>query len=698
MSAKPSIREEIQWRAKLTFGLIFLIGSLIAAQIFVVQVFQKKKWMNKVAKVQRKPMQIKATRGNIYAADGSSLLATSVPRYRVGLDVTRAKPKYFTDSLGKLARLMADFFGDRSATEYRELIMNARNGGKLRFVAFGNRLVDFQEMEEIKKYPFFREGPMKGGGKFEQLNRRVMPFDDMALRSIGKLDRDTQTKGDFGIEFSFNNYLAGRDGVGLFQRLAGGVWKPIEDTPEVRPEAGQDVVTTIDVNFQDIVESSLRNQVVSTNAKYGSAIVMEVSTGQIKAITNLSRRTKNDQTYYTEDFNYAVKGGTDPGSTFKLASMVAILEKSKLRLDDFASTCNGSIMHNNIEMKCSEEHGSQTVRQVFEHSCNVGIYTLVKQYFGFSRADNFVSYLSNFKLDKPVGFQLKGETDPIIINGKSSTFSSTTVPWMSIGYESRLTPLQMLTFYNAIANNGHWVQPYIVKEIREADRVVEKFEGRKEDGQICSDRTIKMVHEMMKGVVENGTAKNINTGFCKVAGKTGTSQKRENGYVQGQYYTAFIGFFPADNPKYSCAVIIDEPQGSNLYARDVAAPVFRTIADKIFAYDVAIHPAKNKNSNIQKIESHEQSGYAEDFRTVGETLGLLNVPNNAGWAAAVKNGNGIGWRKVNETADIPNVEGMTLRDAIYLLENKGYKVKYSGLGKVADYAVQHPKTVSLVLQ
>lgn len=697
MSAKPSIREEIQWRAKLTFGLIFLIGTLITAQIFVVQNFQKAKWMDKVAKVQRKPMQIKATRGNIYAADGSSLLATSVPRYRVGIDVTRAKPKDLNAQLDSLSNLLADFFQDRTARQYRELIMNARKGGKVRFVVLGDRLVDFTEKEKIKKFPFFREGAMKGGGKFEQLNRRVMPFDDMALRSIGKLDRDTQTHGDFGVEFSFNNYLAGRDGVGLFQRLAGGVWKPVEDSPEVRPDAGQDVVTTIDINFQDIVESSLRNQVVSTNAKYGSAIVMEVATGQIKAITNLSRRAKDGETYYTEDFNYAVKGGTDPGSTFKLATMVAILEKSHLKADDFAATCEGSIKHNNIEMTCDAKHGSQTVQQVFERSCNVGIYNLVKQYFGFSRANDFAAYLSKLKLDQPVGFQLKGETSPIIKNSKSSTFSSTTIPWMAIGYESRLTPLQMLTFYNAIANGGQWVQPYIVKEIREADRTIEIFKGKKE-GQICSDRTIKIVHQMMKGVVENGTAQNINTGFCKVAGKTGTSQKRENGYVKGQYYTAFIGFFPADAPRYSCAVIIDEPQGINVHARDVAAPVFRTIADKVFAYDVAMHPAKNRSVSVQKITSHEQSGYAEDFRAVGETLGLQNVPSNAGWTTAVKNGNKVVWRKINENVDIPNVSGMTLRDAIYLLENKGFRVQYSGLGKVAEYAIVQPKVVSLVLQ
>jgi cell division protein FtsI (penicillin-binding protein 3) len=699
MSPKTSIREEIQFRAKVTFGIVFLIGSLVAAQIFVIQTVQKKKWMNKVEKMQRKPMKIKATRGNIYAADGSSLLATSVPRYRVGIDVTRAKQKYLDAKLDSLTYQLANFFHDRSAEEYKELILNARNGGKLQFVALGDHLVDFQERQTIKKFPFFREGPMNGGGKFEQLNRRVMPFDDMALRSIGKLDRDTQTKGDFGIEFSFNNYLAGRDGIGFFQRLAGGVWKPLEDSPEVRPEAGLDVVTTVDVNFQDIVESALRNQVVSSNAKYGSAIVMEIATGEIKAITNLSRRSDSTHTFYLEDFNYAVRGGTDPGSTFKLATMVALMEKTRINLDDNAGFCGGSIMHNKTEMTCSESHGNQTVRQVFEHSCNIGIYNLVKNNFGFSNADNFVAYLKRFKLDQPVGFQLKGETEPIIKNRKSSTFSNTTIPWMSIGYETRLTPLQMLTFYNAIANNGHWVQPFIVKEIREADKVIEKFEGNKDPNPICSERTAKLAQEMMRGVVEHGTAMNINTGFCKVAGKTGTSRKRENGYVKDQYYTAFIGYFPADNPKYSCAVIIDEPQGVNLYARDVAAPVFRTIADKIFAYDVALHPAKNKPSNIQKIESQEQTGYAEDFRTVSEELGLQNAPTTAGWVKAKKNGNSVAWRKIEDAdRDLPNLAGMTLRDAMHILENKGFRVRYSGIGKVVDFAIVQPKVVALVLK
>ncbi len=698
MSSKKSIRDQIIFRATIAFLFSVFFTLLIFAQLYVIQFPQKEKWLAKVKKVERKPMKIKATRGNIFASDGKSLLATSVPRYRVGLDITRAKPKYFKEKIDSLAYLLANFFEDKTAAEYKELIVNARSEKKLIFVTLGNRLIDFQEKERIKKFPFFREGPMKTGGKFEQLERRVMPFGDMALRSIGRLDRDTQTRGDFGIEFSFNNYLAGRDGVGLFQRLAGGVWKPLNDTPEVRPEAGLDVVTTIDINFQDIVESALRNQVISTNANYGSAIVMEIATGEVKAITNLSKRADSLQVSYREDFNYAVRGGTDPGSTFKLATMLALLEKAHLNLNDDAGYCEGSVMHNSTEMTCSEKHGKLTVKSVFEHSCNIGIYNLVKKHFGFSHINEYVGYLQKFKLDQPVGFQLKGETLPIIKDNKSSTYSNTTFPWMAIGYETRMTPLQMLTFYNAVANNGRWIQPTIVKEIKEADKVIEKLEGNQDPTPICSEKSAKLAQKMMIAVVENGTAQNINTGFCKVGGKTGTSRKRENGYVQNKYYTAFIGFFPADQPKYSCAVIIDEPQGANLYARDVAAPVFRTIADKIFAYDVALHPAKNKKINLSRIEGQAQSGYAEDFRTIHEELGILNTPNTAGWVKAVANDKSISWKKVQKSSnEIPNVKGMTLRDAIHVLENKGFRVKYSGLGKVRGYHLSDTRTVSLEL-
>lgn len=698
------IRDILIFRSRVVFAIIAILAIAVLYKLSRIQFVEKKKWLAKVEKVQRQTRTIRAMRGNIYASDGKSLLATSVPKYRIGIDPRRAKQALFDAKIDSLCYMLSWTLKEKTPLEYKIEIVKARESGKVKFISLSNKLLSYEEKAKIKKFPLFREGPMRGGGKFEQLERRVMPFDDMALRTIGKLDRDTQTRGNFGLEASFNNYLAGKNGFGVFQRLPGGTWKPVEDSPEVRPEAGFDVIATIDVNFQDIAESALKKQVTEMGAKYGSVVVMEVATGEIKAMTNLSRRVDSttNTIKYIEDFNYAVRGGTDPGSTFKLATMVALLEKGNFGLNDYMADCQGHVMHRGLEMPCSESHGKLTAKGVFEHSCNVGIYRMIQKYFGLSKLDEFVSYMHKFKLNEPViGTQLKNETKPIIHNSKSETYSFTTFPWMSIGYESRMTPLQMLAFYNAIANKGFWVQPLLVKEIRQADQSIEKFLAAKDPNPICSDETIRKVWSMMAGVVENGTAKNIdvesNSYKVKVAGKTGTSQKRENGYQKGKYYTAFIGFFPADNPKYSCAVVIDEPQGGNLYARDVAAPVFREIADKIFGYDVYMHTAVNKKGNIKNLEAHQKAGYAEDFRTVAEGFGLQNSPTQSGWVRAVNAG--TNWQKINEnTTDVPNIQGLSLRDALPLLENKGFKVKYSGIGKITEYALIDRKVVALVLK
>lgn len=667
-----------------------------------MQFYKKEKLLAQVEKIQNKERRIKATRGNIYASDGKSLLATSVPKYRVGIDPNQAKQKYFDKNIDSLCIKLSNFFGDMTAQDYKEKITNARINKKIRFVPFGGRLIDHQEKMAIKRFPMFRDGDLKGGGKFEKIENRFLPFGSMAGRTIGRLDRDTQSKGEFGIEFSFNNYLSGHDGKGLYERLAGGTWKPVNSQTDVDAEPGLDVISTLDVNFQDIVESALRNQVRATNAKYGAAIVMEIATGEIKAMTNISKRETPTETVFVEDFNYLVRGGTDPGSTFKLPTMVALLEKAKLNEDDFAVDCLGKIRYNNLDLTCSHEHGKLTVKQVFEQSCNVGIFVLMRQHFGFSDAEDYISYLRKFKLDKPVGFQLKGETEPIIKNKQSSTFSKTTIPWMSIGYETRMTPMQMLTFYNAVANKGQWVQPIIVKEVRSANQVIHKFEPNKITEPICSPQTVKMAMRMMQGVVENGTAKGVNIGICKIAGKTGTSQKRgPNGYKPGKYYTAFIGYFPAENPKYSCAVVIDEPVGSNVYAADVCAPVFRQIADKIFAYDIKIHPTLVKTSNFSKILKHANVGQAEDFKTITDKLGFVSAPEESGiYSTLLVKNDSVVWKKRFESkeSNLPDLTGLTLRDAVPLLENKGYRIKYQGIGKIKHYGIVDKKVMNLVLE
>lgn len=701
MSGKSSIKEQIKQRSRWTILALGLVGIAIFLKIIYLQTSRKAELLSKVEDFQMKERIIDATRGNIYASDGHSLLATSIPKYQVVFDPYQSKNELFDSSIDSLSILLSAYFQDFSYLEYKEKISKARKA-KIRYMLFGgSKKLDHVEKEKIQKFPLFREGQNKGGGRFEIEEFRFLPFDNLAMRTIGKLDRKTKKIGDFGIEASFENYLRGKDGKGFYERLAGGYQKPVNLESDINSEPGWDVVTTLDVNFQDIVESALRNQVFQTQAKYGTAVVMEIATGEVKAIANLTRITDADEVVsYIEDENYAVKEGTDPGSTFKLATMVALLEKANLQPGDFGVNCPGEIRHNGLSFTCSHKHGELSVQEIFEQSCNIGIYSLMKKHFGFSTAEDYFAYLRQFRLDKPSGFQLKGEPYPVLKNSKSSTFSGTTVPWMSIGYESRITPIQMLTFYNAIANDAQWIQPIIVKEIRRGTKIEEVFTANRISEPICSNITLKKIKQMMEGVVLNGTAKNVNGGTCQIAGKTGTSQKRIGGnYKKGLYHTSFIGYFPVQKPKYSCVVVIDEPVGANIYAADVCAPVFKTIADKIFAYDISMHPRLVLKSNVQKLATKQNAGKITDHVIIAEKLGIQNQPNGDGFTTPrVVKHDSVVWEVKNPDRNLESIKGLSLKDALPLLENKGFKVKYSGIGKVKGYTMIGKNIVALVLQ
>ncbi len=696
MKPGVSIKGQIKKRSWGSFFVMLVLGLLILYKAFLLQTVQRDELLKSLDRPLISERTIKATRGNIYAADGKSLLATSVPIYTLGMDPKQAKNELFEENIDSLALMLSQFFGDKSKAAYKEKITKARFNKKSRYVALGGRFITHDEREIIKNFPLFRAGQHKGGVKFDRKEYRMLPFENLASRTVGKLDKDTQTRGDFGVEFSFNNYLSGKDGKGYFKRLPGNVYMPIESGDEVETVPGQDVVTTLDVNYQDIVESALRNQVVESNANYGSAVVMEIATGEIKAIANLTKRERNGQITYLEDMNYAVLGGTDPGSTFKLASMMAILEEGNLSLNDLAVNCEGSIIHAGKAFTCSHAHGNLTVQEVFEKSCNIGVYELVRKVFGFNRMEDFLVYMHKFRLDQPVGFQLKGEIKPYLKNTADKSFSRLTFPWMSIGYESKITPLQMLSFYNAVANDGYWVQPIIVKEIKQANTVVQKFEANKLQGRFASENSIEMAKIMMEGVAERGTAQKIKEGYCKIAGKTGTAQKRTSeGYKAGRYYTSFVGYFPANNPKYSCIVVIDEPRNGQLYGGDVCAPVFRSIADKVFAYDVKIHPAQAPKTNIHQLVKNMRTGHAEDLMNLADKFDIQNQLAVNGIVKKSETGNG--WKKIKENTPLPDVVGMTLKDALPLLENKGFAVKHTGLGKVSNYSIAENKTIWLTL-
>ncbi len=685
------------WRVWISLAIL---SALIVFKILQFQTTQKEELMSHVKDIQMKERVIEAKRGNIYASDGYSILATSTPEYKMVLDPGVARAELFDKEVSELSDKLSKYFKDKTASEYKEKIVKARKA-KVRYLVLNNKRLNYKDKARLETFPLFNIGAIKGGGFFEDTEKRFHPYNTLAERTIGNLDKEDLRKGATGIEAEFDTYLRGVDGKGFYERLPGGYMKPVNLESDIASTPGLDVVTTLDVNFQDIAESALRTQVNKTQAKYGSVVVMEIETGEVKAIANLTRHVSSSgEIYFSDDINYAVTGGTDPGSTFKLASMLAILEKSDLKPSDFAVKCNGELRHNNVSFTCSHVHGDLTVQQVFEKSCNIGIYALMRKTFGLSKSDDFYSYLQKFRLDKPTGFQLKGEPAPLIKNSQSKTFSGTTIPWMSIGYESRITPMQMLSFYNAVANGGYWVQPLLVKEIRSGNIANTTFSANKISSPIASKSAISMAHKMMEGVVKNGTARNINYGECSAAGKTGTAQKRVNGnYKKGMYYTSFIGYFPADKPKYSCVVVIDEPVGQNVYGGDVCAPVFKTIADKIYAYDMNMHKTQIVKTDTDKAANTLALGKATDQAAIAAQLNFKNRPQGDGWIEpkVVKN-DSVVWVSKRVEGDMQNLIGLTLRDALPILANKNYIVKHTGFGRVADVSYIGGRTVNLVLR
>ncbi len=478
--------------------------------------------------------------------------------------------------------------------------------------------------------------------------------------------------------------MSGRDGEALFLRMAGGSWKPLHDGSEIPPETGYDIQTTIDINIQDVAEASLERALQENQAHHGCVVVMEVATGHIKAMANLGRLPSGE---YAETYNYAVgqQGRTDPGSTFKLASMIALLEETQIQPTDSINTGNGVLQYYDRVMKDSKigGYGKITIQEAFEHSSNVAFVQLMRDHFN-SKPQRFIDYLESFGLTKPLGFQMAGEAIPVIKRPSDPTWSGITLPWMAVGYESKIAPLHILAFYNAIANNGQMIQPLIVKEIRVADEVVETFQPVVINEQVCSDETLRKVRKMLEGVVERGTAKNIRNNDYKIAGKTGTTQKLKNGRYTKSYYTSFAGYFPAEQPKYSCIVVIDDPKFKSM-AAEVAAPVFKEIADKIYAQDIEMHKlmADKKWEQEDKLPVIK-AGYSEDLKYLCNELGVSNHGTETDeWIAAQLQRTSIRWsNRQAKPGLVPDVTGMLLRDALYVLENRGLRVVYSGKGRV----------------
>lgn len=689
-----SLKKDIVWRVGLVYIVMLLLGIGILAKVLYLQTVEGKKWREKAQALSLKDITIEANRGDILDNQGR-LLATSVPFYEIRMDTrsTGMDSYMFNQKIDSLALRLSRLFGDKPPSEYKAEIVKARRNGE-RFHLLKRR-VSYIQLKEMRKFPIFRLGANKGGFIAIQTNMRVLPHASLASRTIGYTSKGE--RGNIvGIEGAYDVKLAGVDGIRLMQRLPGNAWMPVNDGNEVEPKDGMDVVSTIDVNIQDVAENALRKQLSKHNAHHGSAILMEVKTGEIKAIANLEKSSSGE---YRETYNYAIGESTEPGSTFKLASMIALLEDGYVEMDDTVNTGNGVVKYYDQKVTDTKEggYGVLTVKEIFEYSSNVGISKLVtRNYKG--NEEKFINRLYRMNLNSKVGIDIRGEGIPEIKFPGDKLWSGVSLPMMSIGYEVKLAPIQTLTLYNAIANNGRMVRPRLVKSVLFHGRAVQSFEPEIINQDICSRSTLKKVKEMLEGVVENGTANNLKNNTYKIAGKTGTAQiaKKGKGYKdQGRlsYQASFVGYFPADNPQYSCIVVVNSPSNSVYYGNLVAGPVFKEIADKVYATSFEMHESVEDlemPENGESVLPYTKNSYYKELKYV---LRQLDIEYNddeisTDWVITNRDNEEIKLsnRKIIRNL-MPNVVGMGLKDALYILENAGLYVDYSGRGSIVQQSI-----------
>ncbi|MFA6923562.1 MAG: penicillin-binding protein [Bacteroidales bacterium] len=651
-----------------------IVGKLIQIQFIEGDALREK---SKIFSLRYK--NIEATRGNIIASDGS-LLATSVPIYEIRMDVMSdaLTDEVFYSGLDSLSMCLSELFKDKTPKQYKKYIIKARKSDE-RYLLL-KRGARYDEMIKLKTFPLFRLGRYKGGFiAILDTKKREHPYDMLAARTIGFYRENYRV----GIEGAFNEYLEGVSGKRLMQRIAPDVWMPVNDEEEIESKDGCDIITTIDVNFQDVAENSLLKQMDSVKADYGCVVLMEVKTGEIKSIVNLSR-DKNGKCIEVD--NYATRVRSDPGSTFKLMSMVAAMEDGCVKdLNEKFDIGSGKyIFGKGDTVRDSHEaaYGIKTIEEIFEMSSNVGVAKIIDKYYRNNKK-KYYNRLMKMGLGDTLSIDIE-EKAPLL---KPPPYPDVSLHRMAYGYEVELTPLQILTFYNAIANGGVKVRPMLVKEIRQTGKVIKKVKPEILNEKMCSKETVEKAKEMLEGVVQKGTARNLLKNFhIKIAGKTGTAKVIENGKYVKKYRSSFVGYFPADNPLYSCIVVINNPQGV-YYGSLVAGPVFKEIAEKVYSNRFELHDEIDTNKNVKLPVA--KAGYQNDILKIYSKLGYNCKPVYSAWVVpSVKDSIIDFLPKIISKNVVPNVVGMDIQNAIFILESKGLKVKFQGKGIVKNQSVE----------
>ena len=675
------------WRVYLGFIVMAMIGVCIIAKAIVIQSVEGEYWRGMSDSLHQRIIEVDAERGTIFSEDGS-MLSTSIPQFDIYIDfmadgLREKNGKRFKENVDSLSLCLSKLFGDKSISEYKRMLQNSFQEKDRYFLL--RRKLSFRDYQEMKKFPLVRLGRNKSGFIADKKIIRLNPYKMLAYRTIGLL-RD-QNK--VGLEASYDDVLSGVTGKRLVRFIAGGTVVPVDDY-EIEPENGRDIVSTIDVNIQDIAENALMNMMVGNEAQHGCAIVMEVKTGKIKAIANLGR--SDDGNYY-EDYNYAITP-SEPGSTFKLATMLSVLEDKKADLNTKVDLNGGTWQIYGSTVYDSEKHGMHVVnlKQAFEHSSNVGMAKIVWTNYA-NDPNQFLRHLRILGLDSITGVDIKGEIRPTIYKPGSKHWSRTTLPWMGFGYNLMITPLQTLTVYNAVANKGKMMKPYLVNEIRKDGQAIKQFLPVIVNDSICSASTLKMLMESLEGVVLNGTARSLQSKAYRIAGKTGTAlvANGSRGYSDKIYQSSFAGFFPVEDPQYSIIVVIkNKPHAAKFYGAAVAGPVFKEIADKV--YTLKVTQTANFNMALKRNDSawYSYAGYTKDMVKVIDDLQLKvdskGNQNNYGRLVKQGQGNVLTGQDIS-LKNMPSLAGMGLKDVVYLCENLGLKVVVRGKGKAVAQSI-----------
>ena len=700
---KTDPKFDMLWKTYLVYFLVLVFGIAIITKIILVQTKDSAQYKELAKKKEYHIEPMKANRGNIYAANGD-LLATTIPVFHTYFDPRVVADTVFDKGIDSLSRQLANLFPKRNAEQWKRHLTEARTNSRQCTIERNVSLSNFRKMQN---FAIFKTGTYAGGLAKDEENKRIRPYNDLAGCVIGYVRKDSIMRYG-GLEATYNKYLTGQDGQRLVRRIHHWGNMPVESDEDIDPQDGADVVTTFDIKLQDIVENALLNTMTTNKAQQGCAILMDVETGYIRAMANLQR---NDKTgVYEESYNFALSALYEPGSVFKIASMIVLLNHNHdMKLDDKVNIGAGPIRFSNRVMKDDHsfaKNGVCTVQEVIEQSSNKGTAVLITKAF-MAHPEKYVDGLYALGLNKKIETGLAAEAKPSIKHPTdkdrhgNKVWSNVSLPWMSIGYEVNVTPLQLITLYNAIANGGKMMKPQFVSEIRNGNKTIEKYDPVVLNEQIAPTEAINMLRTMLEGVTIRGTAKKQFEGCgFPVAGKTGTAQYcdptlkykyREPGLSRKLYNTTFVGYFPADKPKYSCIVVVSRARGARWAAGSVSAPGFREIAEKVYAHyygileDNDLSSTDNEAVPAPVIMHNEQ---APAFLN-GINMNYYDSSTESEWVTIETNPEGVKLvsNAVISDKTVPNVVGMNVTDAVYLLESMGIETRFEGQGVVTEQSL-----------